>query len=120
MFGKKKQEQGAAGGQQQKVSYFAIKPESILKNEIPLDALAEPYVLIHARRQKLGEIMYVVNLLARRAGYKINSFSVSRFFAYVIVEKTTTTATTSPSTTAAAVVERPPPPTIESLEEEEE
>jgi hypothetical protein len=67
--------------------YFAIKPESILKNQISLDALAEPYVLIHDKRHKMGEIMYAANILARRKGYKINSFSTARFYAYLIVEK---------------------------------
>ncbi|MDQ3969042.1 MAG: hypothetical protein M3275_11690 [Thermoproteota archaeon] len=65
----------------------------------------------------MGDIMYVVNLLARTRGYKVHSFAVSRFFSYVRVEKTTTTGTTTGST------EIPPPPTTEeeeSLAEEEE
>jgi hypothetical protein len=73
--------------QQTQMRYFAIKPDSILRNEISLDALAEPYVLIHDERQKMGQIMYAANILARRKGYRINSFSVARFYAYLIVEK---------------------------------
>jgi hypothetical protein len=116
VFGRNKKEEAA--GQQKKVRYFAVKAESILKNEISIDALAEPYVLISARREKLGNIMYVVNLLARQRGYKINSFAVSRFFAYVIMEKTPTASTTG----STAII---PPPTAEeeveeSLAEEEE
>ena len=112
VFGRKKEE-AAAGQREKKVRYFAVKAESILKNEISIDALAEPYVLISARREKVGNIMYVVNLLAHRRGYKVNSFAVSRFFSYVIMEKTTTTGSTEIL---------PPPPTTEeeSLAEEEE
>ena len=84
LFRKKKEQQPQAQPPTKK-RYFAVKAESILKNEISIDQLAEPYALISSRRDKVGNIMYVVNLLARRRGYKINSFAVSRFFAYVIV-----------------------------------
>jgi hypothetical protein len=115
VFGKKKAQPPQQGAQQPppKKRYFAVKAESILKNEISIDQLAEPYALISSRRDKVGNIMYVVNLLARRRGYKINSFAVSRFFAYVIVEKTMTATTGGSSTTAATAI--PPPPTEEEL-----
>lgn len=79
------QRQQSPPAQQTQMRYFAIKPDSILRNEISLDALAEPYVLIHDKRQKMGQIMYAANILARRKGYRINSFSVARFYAYLIV-----------------------------------
>jgi hypothetical protein len=73
--------------QQPQMKYFAIKPDAILRNEISVDALAEPYVLIQDKRQKMGQMMYAANILARRKGYRINSLSVARFYAYLIVEK---------------------------------
>jgi hypothetical protein len=114
VFGRKKEAPAGGGQQQKKVRYFAVKAESILKNEISIDELAEPYVLISTRREKVGNIMYIVNALARQRGYKVNSFAVSRFFAYVIMEKTTTT------TTAGSTAIPPAPPTTEEVVEEEE
>ena len=73
--------------QQNKTKYFTIKAKSILENKISMDDLAEPYVIIEARREDMGEIGYVINILARLKGYKVVSFSTTRFFAYVIVEK---------------------------------
>jgi hypothetical protein len=53
-----------------------------------IDQLAEPYLLIHAKRQNMGAIVHAANILARHPkGYKIHSFSMSRFYAYMIMEK---------------------------------
>jgi hypothetical protein len=73
--------------QKKETKYFTIKAKSILENKISLDELAEPYVIIMSRLNNIGEIGYVINILARIKGYRVVSFSTTRFFAYVIVEK---------------------------------
>lgn len=73
--------------QKRETKYFSINAKSILENRISLDELAEPYVIITSRLNNIGEIGYVINILARLKGYRVVSFSTTRFFAYVIVEK---------------------------------
>jgi hypothetical protein len=72
---------------QNKTKYFTIQAKSILDKEISIDDLAEPYVIIESRKENMGEIGYVINILARQKGYRVVAFSMTRFFACVIVEK---------------------------------
>src|SRR5215203_4934398 len=69
--------------QKRETKYFSINTKSILENRISLDELAEPYVIISSRLNNIGEIGYVINILARLKGYRVVSFSTTRFFAYV-------------------------------------
>jgi hypothetical protein len=75
--------------QTQQMRYFSITPDLILKNQISsIDQLAEPYLLIHSKRQNAGAIVHAANILARHPkGYRIHSFTMSRFYAYMIMEK---------------------------------
>jgi hypothetical protein len=76
-----------------------INPDSILKGEITLDELAEPYVIMESSRSSMDKLSYCVNLFAREKGYRITSFDVTDYLAYAIMEKKTTTNGASSSST---------------------
>jgi hypothetical protein len=63
-----------------------INPDSILKGEITLDELAEPYVIMESSRSSMDKLSYCVNLF-------------TDYLAYAIMEKKTTTNGASSSST---------------------
>jgi hypothetical protein len=89
VFGKKKQPQQPIPPPPPTLKTSMVDADELMKGNISIEYLAEPFIIVQSGRTSMQKLVYAMNLISRDKDYRITDFSVTDWFAYVIMEKKT-------------------------------